>query len=168
MSNPGVTENAANEPVVIGPADAHTAEVAELLATYFAEIQARFGHDDKLDVPTTPEDFTPPRGVFLVVRHADGTAAGCAGVRMLDPTTAEIKRMWLHPSIRGRGVGAQLLAALEETAVGLGATRGVLDTHESLTSALALYRRAGWVEVPPYNNNLEATNWFAKDLTPPS
>ena len=43
--------------------------------------------------------------------------------------------------------------------------RGVLDTNATLTSALALYRAAGWVEVPAYNDNDEATHWFAKDLT---
>jgi hypothetical protein len=41
----------------------------------------------------------------------------------------------------------------------------VLDTHASLASALALYRSSGWDEVPPYNDNPDATHWFAKSLT---
>jgi ribosomal protein S18 acetylase RimI-like enzyme len=58
-----------------------------------------------------------------------------------------------------------LLTALEAAAIDLGAQRCVLDTHESLTTAIAMYRRTGWIEVPPYNVNPEATHWFAKDLT---
>jgi GNAT superfamily N-acetyltransferase len=86
-------------------------------------------------------------------------------VRLLDPDIAEVKRMWLHPSMRGRGAGWALLQALEDAAVTLGASRGVLDTNGTLSSALALYRAAGWVEVAPYNDNNNATHWFAKDLS---
>jgi GNAT superfamily N-acetyltransferase len=150
--------------IVIEPADATSAEVTGLLTSYLAEIQAAFGYDDAHGAPTEPEDFTPPNGRMLVVRDGDGTAVGCGAVRLIDATTAEVKRMWLHPSVRGRGAGWKLLNALEAEAVSFGATRGVLDTNITLTSALALYRAAGWVEVPKYNDNDEATHWFAKDL----
>jgi ribosomal protein S18 acetylase RimI-like enzyme len=72
--------------------------------------------------------------------------------------------MWVSPSIRGRGAGWALLEALESAAVDLGATTAVLDTNRTLTSALALYRAAGWQEVAPYNDNAEATHWFRKAL----
>jgi GNAT superfamily N-acetyltransferase len=150
--------------IIIELADAHSAEVQGLLASYFAEIYAAFGYDDALAPPAPAEDFTAPRGQFLVVRDQDRTATGCGAVRLLDPATAEIKRMWLHPSIRGRGAGSALLTALESAALGLGARRGVLDTNATLTNALGLYRAAGWVEVPAYNENNDATHWFAKDL----
>jgi GNAT superfamily N-acetyltransferase len=151
--------------IVIEPADARAAEVEALLTAYFAEIHAAFGYDDAHGAPTEPEDFTLPNGRFLVVRDTDGRAVGCGGVRLLDPATAEIKRMWLHPSMRGRGAGWALLSALETEAVQLGARRGVLDTNVTLTSAVALYRAAGWDEVEKYNDNDEATHWFAKNLT---
>jgi GNAT superfamily N-acetyltransferase len=154
--------------IVIEPADPHSAEVERLLTSYFAEIHAAFGYDDDFAPPAPPEDFAPPRGQFLVVRDHDGAATGCGAVRLLDPTTAEIKRMWLHPSMRGRGAGWALLTALESAAVELGASRGVLDTNATLTTALALYRAAGWVEVAPYNENGDATHWFAKELRPTS
>jgi ribosomal protein S18 acetylase RimI-like enzyme len=86
-------------------------------------------------------------------------------VRLLDADTAEVKRMWISPSMRGRGAGWALLEALEAAAVQLGATTGVLDTNVTLTSALALYRANGWEEVAPYNDNAEATHWFRKQLT---
>jgi GNAT superfamily N-acetyltransferase len=159
-----MSTSAESEQVIIEPADAYSAEVQGLLASYLSEIQATFGYDDTHGGPAAPDDFTPPNGQFLVVRTADGTATGCGAVRLLDPMTAEVKRMWLHPSMRGRGAGWKLLQALESEAVALGARRGVLDTNATLTSALALYRAAGWVEVPKYNDNDEATHWFAKDL----
>jgi GNAT superfamily N-acetyltransferase len=159
-----MTPQAEPDPIVIEPADAHSAEVEALLAAYFAELSGIFGYDPSLAVPTSPEDFTPPNGTFLVARDHDGRPTGCGAVRLLDPSTAEIKRMWLHPSIRGRGAGRQMLAALEAAAVELGATRGVLDTNGALTTAVGMYRRSGWVDVPPYNINPEATHWFAKEL----
>jgi GNAT superfamily N-acetyltransferase len=72
--------------------------------------------------------------------------------------------MWLAPAARGRGMGRQLLTALEETARALGATEGRLDTNESLSAAVALYLSAGWHEVTAYNDNSYATHWFGKPL----
>lgn len=150
--------------VVIEPIGPDSDEVTILLGEYMAEIVASFGYDDAQGSSTSDSDFKPPTGCLLVVRDDDGTAVGIGGVRLLDPATAEIKRMYLRSSIRGRGAGWALLNALEAKAIELGATRGVLDTNATLTSALALYRAAGWVEVPKYNDNEEATHWFAKEL----
>jgi GNAT superfamily N-acetyltransferase len=151
-------------PVTIEPVDPDSDEAVELYESYLAEITATFGYDSTRGAPSTADDFAPPRGCLLVVRDGDGTAVGCGGVRLLYPDTAEIKRMYLRSSMRGRGAGRQLLEALETKAKELGAHRAVLDTNGTLTSALALYRAAGWQEVPPYNDNREATHWFAKDL----
>jgi GNAT superfamily N-acetyltransferase len=150
--------------VVIEPADPQSTEAQALLASYFDEVRAAFGYSPDNAAPAEPDEFVPPGGRFLVVRDENGTPQGCGGVRLLDPDTAEVKRMWLHPSMRGRGAGWALLAALEAEAVALGAHRGVLDTNATLTSALSLYRAAGWSEVPAYNENSQATHWFAKDL----
>jgi GNAT superfamily N-acetyltransferase len=151
--------------ITIESIDPRSAEAEELYDAYHAEIVAAFGFDSSRGGASSADDFLSPDGCLLAIRDEDGTAVGCGGVRLLDPDTAEIKRMYLRPAMRGRGAGWRLLQALEEKSVELGATRGVLDTNETLTSALALYRAAGWQEVPAYNDNLEATHWFAKDLT---
>ncbi|HVT21785.1 MAG TPA: GNAT family N-acetyltransferase [Mycobacteriales bacterium] len=151
--------------ITIEPVDARSDEARELVASYLAEITKTFGYDTTRAVPVTDEDFDPPNGRFLVVRDECGVAAGCGAVRLLDADTAEVKRMWISPSMRGRGAGWALLEALEAAAVQLGATTGVLDTNVTLTSALALYRANGWEEVAPYNDNAEATHWFRKQLT---
>ena len=141
-------------------------EARSLVAAYVAEIAATFpgGFDPAASVSADPDELTPPNGAFLVVREDDGTAIGCGGVKLLDPRTAEIKRMWLAPAARGRGLGRLLLDALEGAARDLGATEGRLDTNANLESAIALYDRAGWRRTAPYNDNAYATHWFTKTL----
>jgi putative acetyltransferase len=86
------------------------------------------------------------RGTFLVAR--DGKrAVGCGAIRLLDPTTAEAKRMYVEPDQRGKGVGWAVLASLEAAARQLGVRRLVLETGIHQHAALALYRRAGYTEV---------------------
>jgi GNAT superfamily N-acetyltransferase len=160
-----MSSEAERSAVRVEPLDATSAEARELVTSYLSEIQKTFGYDSTRAVPVTDEDFAPPNGMFLVVRDERGAAVGCGSVRLLDPDTAEVKRMWVSPTMRGRGAGWVLLQAIEAAAVELGATKGVLDTNATLTSALALYRANGWEEVSPYNENPEATHWFAKDLT---
>lgn len=151
----------------IEPLDAHSDEARGLLQSYVDELATTFpdGFDPAASVSAEPDEVTPPHGQFLVVREDDGQPVGCGAVKLLDPDTAEVKRMWLHPSTRGRGAGRMLLDALEDAARALGARRGVLDTNETLTAAIALYRSTGWRDVPAYNNNAYATHWFEKELT---
>ncbi|AYF99365.1 GNAT family N-acetyltransferase [Protaetiibacter intestinalis] len=111
----------------------------------------------------TAATFTEPAGVFLVVDDA-GSPVGCGGIRMLDPERAEVKHLFLRDAVRGRGWGRLLLAELERRAVLLGASTAVLDTNDSLEAAGSLYRTSGYREVPPYNDNPNATLWFEKPL----
>jgi putative acetyltransferase len=86
------------------------------------------------------------RGMFLVARAA-GHAVGCGAIRLLDVTTAEVKRMYVEPSQRGKGVGMAVLARLEAAAAQLGARRLVLETGTHSPEALALYARAGFTQI---------------------
>jgi GNAT superfamily N-acetyltransferase len=134
-----------------------------LLDLYYAELEARFpgGFDLALTTAAPPAELTPPNGLFLVARHGR-QAVGCGGVRRLDRASAEIKRMWVDPGARGLGVGRGLLSALERGAVELGCQAVRLDTAASLTEALALYRSAGYAEIPAYNENPYAAHWLEK------
>jgi GNAT superfamily N-acetyltransferase len=89
------------------------------------------------------------RGAFLVVYQGE-TPVGCGAVRLLDAETAELKRMYVAPTARGRGLGRRLVAALEAEARALGVRRLVLETGVRQAAALALYRATGFRPIPLY------------------
>ena len=138
-----------------------------LLDRYFDELAARFPAGpgqfevDRIAAPVA--EWTPPHGVFMVARRG-GHAVGCGAVRTLDADHAEIKRMWVDPAVRGLGIGRGLLSALEVAAAQLGCHAVRLDTAAYLTEALPLYRSAGYVEIPAYNDNPYAAHWLEKQL----
>ena len=115
-----------------------------------------------------PTQFVPPAGTFLLVEDDAERPVGCGGVRRIADldglTTYEVKHVWIDEGARGRGWSRLLMAELEERAASLGADVLVLDTNESLEAAQHLYRTSGYVEVPAYNDNRNATHWFRKDL----
>jgi GNAT superfamily N-acetyltransferase len=86
------------------------------------------------------------RGIFLVARD-DGRAVGCGAIRLIDAITAEVKRMYVEPNERGKGVGRAVLASLQSAAAQLGARRLVLETGTHSPDALGLYRRAGFTQI---------------------
>ena len=107
--------------------------------------------------------MTPPRGTFLVAwRGAD--AVGCAGIKYPEPGVAECKRMWVADAARGLGLGRRLLDEVVARATAAGAARLRLDTNRSLHQAIAMYRSAGFVEVPPFNDEPYGHHWFRKAL----
>jgi GNAT superfamily N-acetyltransferase len=103
--------------------------------------------------------------VFLVAR-VDGEPLGCGALRTLDAVTAEIKRMFVRPGGRGRGIGRALLGELERHARALGVRRMLLETGGKQREALVLYERAGYVPVPPFGRYVGAPQslCFGKDL----
>jgi GNAT superfamily N-acetyltransferase len=116
---------------------------------------------------TPAADFVPPRGSFLILERG-GEDAGCGGIRRLEASNPvvkfEVKHLYVRPSARGLGLGRLLLEELEERAVRLGATELVLDTNASLEAAAGLYQSSGFLDVPAYNDNPNATNWYRKEL----
>ena len=145
--------------VVTSPADP---VAAELLDEYFA--LREHGMPTYRTFRPDPAAFTSPAGEFLVA-WVDRAAIGCGGIKLLDPERAEVKHLYVRPAARGTGVGRALLEELERRASVLGATAVVLDTNARLEAAQGLYRSAGYSEVPPYNENPNATHWFRKSLT---
>lgn len=145
----------------------------ELLTEYFAYRTATFpvvaGYVVKLPDAAV---FAPPAGEFVLALDDAGTAIGCGGIRRLaddvlggEPRAVwEIKHLWVRDAGRGRGTGRSLLVELERRAADAGATTVVLDTNASLVAANGLYTSSGYVSIPPYNDNGNATTWFRKDL----
>ncbi len=95
------------------------------------------------------EEITGGRGTFLIV-YREGAPVGCGALRLIDAETAELKRMYVSPSVRGIGLGRRLVTALEVEARALGVQRLVLETGVQQIAALALYRATGFRPIPLY------------------
>jgi GNAT superfamily N-acetyltransferase len=147
---------------------------AALWRAYYTEVSDRWYllHEGRRTEPAelereiaarTGTELAPPTGGLLVARYG-GEPAGSAGVRLLDPATAELTRVFLYEGMRGKGGAALLVAAAEDTARSLGAERMILDTRTDLVEARALYARLGYAETEPHNDDMYAEHWFRKEL----
>ena len=138
---------------------------ADLLADMRVELNDVYETFSRLDnPPLSLNEMRPPGGAYLVGFQGDDPVAG-GGLRRLSEAVAEIKRMYVRPAARSRGVARALLVALEDEAVSLGYTAARLDTGPKQVHGLALYRSAGYVDVQPYNDNPFACFWGEKRLT---
>ncbi len=93
--------------------------------------------------------FQPPDGAILLA-FVDDSAVGIACLQRIGPTTAEVKRMYVRPSVRRNGLGRALLERLIETARIAGYESLRLDSPDFMNAAHALYRSSGFVEIKPY------------------
>jgi GNAT superfamily N-acetyltransferase len=148
--------------------DASEPPASDLVEAMILDLVPLYGRIDGAGAPrATPEDFAPPGGVFLVGYDDDGRAVCGGGVKRLSENVAEIKRMYVVPEARGRGVARVLLAALEDAARELGYTRVRLDTGARQPGARALYESAGYRRIDDYNANPWAAFWGEKALSSP-
>jgi GNAT superfamily N-acetyltransferase len=153
---------AAGVPIEFLPCDAGRPPASELIAATVAEYDETFAF--RGEGPTaTPADFSPPGGVYLV-GTLDGTPACGGGVKALGEGIAEIKRMYVVPELRGRGIGRELLASLEDAARDLGHRVVRLDTAAHPPHLRLMYLAAGYREIADYNANPYAAFWGEKRL----
>lgn len=145
--------------------DPSHADVAYAMREYTQELSRRFGRTFAVTEMSEAErqDFLPPKGVFLLA-SLDGVAVGCGALRPLGDKIGEVKRVWINPAWRGRGLSRQLMQALETEARGLGFDRLRLDTSRHLGEAVALYHALGYREIDRYNDNPDADHFFEKLL----
>jgi DNA-binding MarR family transcriptional regulator/GNAT superfamily N-acetyltransferase len=154
-------------PTTLVAVDPEHPDARHCLREYFVELGRRAGtppYDPSTSAVTAePHELRPPHGVMYVA-YLRGTPVGCGAVKHHPGAPAEIKRMWIDPAARGLGLGRRFLEALEQAARDGGATTAHIETSALLHEAIALYRSAGWVEVPPFNDEPFADRWFAKPL----
>jgi putative acetyltransferase len=137
----------AADAVTINPEDPRQPDVQALIADLDAYVTQLYPPESNhlLD----GETLAGPDVRFLVAR-LDQRAVGCGALRRHDHALGEIKRMYVDPRVRGRGIGRRLLQALETEAVRQGSARVALETGISQPEAIALYRRAGFRDCPPF------------------
>ena len=121
-----------------------------LAAAQQEEMRGRYAGVGDIGPAREAAMFEPPDGVFLVLRDETGAALACGGVCRFDAGRGELKRMYVVPAARGRGLGRQLLDELEERARRLGYHGVVLETGDLNHEALGLYLSAGYGPIPCY------------------
>ena len=134
-----------------GPEPFDSLDVVRLAEAQQAEMLALYGEGGN-DIGPTREasQFEPPAGAFLVGRDEAGAAVACGGIVRFDETRAELKRMYVLPDARGRGLGRLVLEQLEAQAQAFGYLGVVLETGDQSEAALGLYRSSGYEPIPCY------------------
>jgi putative acetyltransferase len=132
--------------IAIRPEPFDAPDARRLVAALDAHLAARYSPDQMFGPHLKAAMVTPGVGTFLIAR-ADGVAVGCGALRRRDVTTLEVKRMYVAPEMRGRGVAKQILEQLEIAAQAMGATRLVLETGIYQDEAIGLYRSVGFSQI---------------------
>ena len=148
--------------VVVERADAEVS--LGLQEAFFADIASRYpGWAPASSQSVQPTDLAPPNGVWLVA-YLDRRAVACGGLQRLDAEKAEIRRLFIDESARGRGIGRRLLAELESHARRLGYKRVRLTTGDGQAEALGLFPTAEYPEIPPFTDGVFTRHWMEKSL----
>lgn len=150
--------------------DANTADDVQRARTLFEEYASGLGfslcfQSFDQELANLPGDYAPPDGRLLLAAEGD-ELAGCIAMRKLEPHVCEMKRLYLRPAYRGRGLGRTLVHSIIDEARKLGYTLMRLDTVPGrMDEAIALYRSIGFIEIGPYcKNPVEGAKFMELDL----
>lgn len=147
--------------------DAATA--AQIVRDYMVDVASRWyrrpATDDEVDQALQDEPYDDLQGLtgMLLVAVEGGRPLGCAGVRFLHDV-AELTKVFTLPSDRGRGVGSQLLRAVEQVCRERAVDTLRLDTRAALVEACAMYERNGFERVDAFNDEPYSDRWYSKTL----
>src|SRR2546422_1396090 len=133
--------------VVVQRGDLLSPPARALIEALNAELSSLYPEPGANHFRLDPDEVADGQGVFLIA-SSGGQPVGCGAVRRIEARTGEIKRMYVSPDARGRGIGRAVLAALEAEARTLGIARLVLETGLRQGEALALYEGAGFSRIP--------------------
>ena len=138
-------------------AQVRSREDLEIARTLFTEYANSIGfslafQDFRRELEALPGDYGPPTG-RLMLAWSGSEAAGCVALRKLSSDVCEMKRLFVRPAFRGKGIGRALALEAIEIARSLGYARMRLDTVPSMNRAIELYRTLGFSEIEPYRYN---------------
>jgi len=165
-SNPPVMSNPVDQAAVtVQRADILSPMAQALIEALNAELSKVYPEEGACHFRLDANEVRDGNGAFLIAFRSR-TPVGCGAVRRIDVNTGELKRMYVVPGERGRGVGQAILKALETETKGLRLTRLVLETGVRQDRAQKLYGQAGFSQIDPYGEytNSPLSICMAKDL----
>lgn len=140
-------------PVTINSATVDEVMATGLIAQLDAELMARYPGEPVNGIDAA--QFRAAGGYFVLAR-SEATAVGCGAFRPHDSTTVEVKRMFVRPEFRGRGIARRIIEAIEREAQRRGYTRSILETAVRQPEAIALYQSCGYSEIAKFGPYVES------------
>jgi len=136
-------------------------EIRNLFLEYANSLDFKLCFQDfDKELKELPGQYSMPSGRLILAKEGK-KMIGCAGLRMLEPEICEMKRLYVKPEFRRRGIGRGLAELVIEEAKKIGYHRMRLDTVSTMHEAIALYRSLGFKEISPYRlNPLEGATYF--------
>jgi len=150
MSNPADPSG-----IIIQRAEILSPTAQTLINALNVELLGRYPEEGACHFRLDAQEVADGLGAFLIAFRW-GTPVGCGAVRRIEVQTGEIKRMYVVPQERGRGVGRAILNAIETEARVLRLSRLVLETGVRQTEAQALYERTGFTRIPPFGEYIDS------------
>jgi len=151
--------------------NADTPELVRLARELFVEYSESLGVDLCFqgfaeELARLPGEYARPAGRLMLALN-DRRAVGCGALRPIDDRVCEMKRVYLQPSVRGKGAGRVLIGTLIETAREIGYEQMRLDTLPSMARAMEIYRSLGFKEIAPYRvNPVPGASFLELELNP--
>lgn len=136
----------------------------QLFKAYAASLAIDLAYQDfAAELAGLPGKYAPPAGELLLARDLQGRPSGCVGLRPLaSDGRCEIKRLYVLPAGRGRGLGKRLIDTILEAAARIGYREVLLDTLPEMVEAIDLYRRSGFEVIAPYYETPVAGTTFMR------
>ena len=155
--------------IIYAESPGHIHEARRLFKEYGATLPPELWFEDfRQEVDGLPGEYGPPFGRLLLAMAGDGAAVGCVALRRWDAGIGELKRMFVRPAYRGRGIGKQLGLAVLDEALAMGYERVRLDTAPTMVEAIRLYERLGFRRIEPYRHYPVADVIFMEIVLLPS
>lgn len=126
-----------------------SAAAKKIISALNQELTERYPEDGATHFRLEANEVDEGKGAFFIA-CSSSEPVGCGAIRLIDPATAEIKRMYVAPHVRGIGIGRKIIMTLEAEAIHLGANKVVLETGERQPESLALYAKRGFVRIPAF------------------
>jgi len=138
---------------IFAESEEHLLIIKKLFTEYASRLDFNLDFQNfEKEVAELPGEYAPPEG-RLIIALCDDEAIGCVALRKFANGICEMKRLYVRPPFRGKGIGRELVKIIIHEGKKIGYKKMLLDTVPSMKEAITLYQSIGFHEIPPYRNN---------------